>query len=83
VVWVSADRIPPPGRRALERLAELSAPGQATWLVGGALRELLIGGTAADLDVAVAGGALDLGRRLAASSADRARRRSIWSTSGR
>jgi len=65
-VWLSAERISPPGRRALGRLAELSAPGQATWLVGGALRELLGGGSAADLDVAVAGGALDLGRRLAA-----------------
>lgn len=66
MVWLSADRIPPDGRRALTRLAELSAPGQAAWLVGGALRELLTGGSAADLDVAVAGGALDLGRRLAA-----------------
>jgi putative nucleotidyltransferase with HDIG domain len=66
MVWLSADRIPPPGRRALARLAELSAPGQAAWLVGGALRELLGGGSAADLDVAVSGGALDLGRRLAA-----------------
>jgi putative nucleotidyltransferase with HDIG domain len=65
VVWLSADRIPPSGRQALARLAELSGSGQAAWLVGGALRELLAGGTAADLDVAVAGGALDLGRRLA------------------
>lgn len=64
-MWLSADRIPPPGRHALARLAELSAPGQGAWLVGGALRELLAGGSAADLDVAVAGGALDLGRRLA------------------
>ncbi len=65
MVWLSADRIPPSGRQALARLAELSGSGQAAWLVGGALRELLAGGTAADLDVAVAGGALDLGRRLA------------------
>ena len=66
MVWLSADRIPPSGRLALARLAELSGPGQAAWLVGGALRELLAGGSAADLDVAVEGGALDLGRRLAA-----------------
>ncbi len=66
MVWLSVDRISPPGRRALARLAELSAPDQAAWLVGGALRELLAGGSAADLDLAVAGGALDLGRRLAA-----------------
>jgi putative nucleotidyltransferase with HDIG domain len=65
-VWLSAERIPPVGRRVLAQLGELSGPGQATWLVGGALRELLTGGSAADLDVAVAGDALDLGRRLAA-----------------
>ena len=34
-------------------------------MVGGTLRELLSGGAAADLDLAVAGGALALGRRLA------------------
>ena len=66
MVWLSADRIPPPGRRALARLAELSGPDQAVWLVGGALRELLAGGSAADLDLAIAGGALELGPRLAA-----------------
>jgi tRNA nucleotidyltransferase/poly(A) polymerase len=64
-VRLSLDRIPPPDRRALALLEELGGPARAAWLVGGALRELLAGGTAADLDIAVSGGALDLGRRLA------------------
>jgi poly(A) polymerase/tRNA nucleotidyltransferase (CCA-adding enzyme) len=53
------------GRRTLGALAELAGPARPTWGVGGALRELLSGGAAADLDLAVAGGALELGRRLA------------------
>jgi tRNA nucleotidyltransferase/poly(A) polymerase len=59
------DRIAPPGRRALEALIGLSGSERPVWLVGGALREVLSGGPAADLDVAVGGGALDLGGRLA------------------
>ena len=64
-MWLSLDRISPSGRDALARLGELTGPEQGAWLVGGALRELLSGGSAADLDVAVTRGALDLGRRLA------------------
>ena len=63
---ITLDRIAPAGRRALAALAELSGPARAAWLVGGALRELLSGGPVGDLDVAVAGGALELGPRLAA-----------------
>ncbi|MGH7402661.1 MAG: hypothetical protein ACREKQ_09555, partial [Candidatus Rokuibacteriota bacterium] len=62
---ISVDEIPQAGRRALAMLAELAGPARPLWVVGGALRELRSGGAAADLDVAVAGGALDLGRRLA------------------
>jgi tRNA nucleotidyltransferase/poly(A) polymerase len=64
-VRVALDEIPEPGRRALHALAELGGPEQPAWVVGGALRELLSGGAAADLDLAVAGGALALGRRVA------------------
>jgi poly(A) polymerase len=62
---VALERIPAAARRALTLLAELGGPERAMWLVGGALRELLTEQAVADLDVAVAGGALDLGRRLA------------------
>ena len=62
---VGLEQIPEPGRRVLAALAELAGPARPAWMVGGALRELLAGGVAADLDVAVAGGALDLGRRVA------------------
>jgi poly(A) polymerase/tRNA nucleotidyltransferase (CCA-adding enzyme) len=64
-VRVGLDQIPEPGRRALAALAGLGGPARPAWVVGGALRELLSGGAAADLDLAVAGGALALGRRVA------------------
>jgi putative nucleotidyltransferase with HDIG domain len=64
-VRVAIDRLGTGSRRALAALAELAGPARPLWVVGGALRELLSGGAVADLDVAVAGGALDLGRRLA------------------
>jgi putative nucleotidyltransferase with HDIG domain len=64
-VRLSLDRLPPADRQALAILEELSGPTRPVWLVGGALRDLLAGGRAADLDVAVAGGALELGARLA------------------
>jgi poly(A) polymerase len=57
--------IPEPGRRALGLLVELAAPGVPLWLVGGAVRHLLAGEEPADLDIAIATGALALGRRLA------------------
>ncbi len=55
---------PAPARRALERLSPLlgSAPG---WLVGGALRDALLGRAVSELDVAVPAGAFALGRALA------------------
>lgn len=62
---VDLDRFPEAGRRALAALVELAGPAQPVWVVGGTLRELLLGGAAGDLDLAVAGGALELGRRLA------------------
>jgi poly(A) polymerase/tRNA nucleotidyltransferase (CCA-adding enzyme) len=64
-VRVAVDRIPIAGRGALALLVELAGPERPVWLVGGALRELLAGGTPGDLDLAIAGGALELGRRLA------------------
>jgi putative nucleotidyltransferase with HDIG domain len=64
-VRVSVDRIPASGRRALAALLELAGPERPIWLVGGALRELLSGHVAGDLDLAVGGAALELGRRLA------------------
>jgi poly(A) polymerase/tRNA nucleotidyltransferase (CCA-adding enzyme) len=64
-VRVRLEQISEAGRRTLEALAELAGPARPAWVVGGALRELLSGGAAGDLDLAVAGGALELGRRLA------------------
>lgn len=62
---VRLDQIPEAGRHALAALAEVAGAGRPAWVVGGAIRELLSGGAVADLDLAVAGGALDIGRRLA------------------
>jgi putative nucleotidyltransferase with HDIG domain len=64
-VRVGLDQITEAGRRALATLGELAGPARPTWVVGGTVRDLLSGGAAADLDLAVAGGALELGRRLA------------------
>jgi len=61
---VSLLAIPESGRRALALLVELGA-GRPLWLVGGAVRQLMASEPVADLDVAVAGDALALGRRLA------------------
>ena len=63
---VALEQFPEAGRRALAALADLAGPARPAWVVGGTLRELLSDGTIADLDLAVAGGALELGRRLAA-----------------
>ena len=62
---VELDQLPEAARRALAALVELAGPARPVWVVGGTLREILSGGAAADLDLAVAGGALELGRRLA------------------
>jgi len=64
-VRVELRQIPEAGGRALAALAELAGSSRTVWVVGGALREILTGGDAADLDLAVAGGALTLGRALA------------------
>lgn len=62
---VELDGFPEAARRALVALGALAGPGKPAWVVGGTLRELLSGGPAADLDLAVTSGALELGRRLA------------------
>jgi putative nucleotidyltransferase with HDIG domain len=61
---VSIQPFPGPARRAIERLPALlgSRPG---WLVGGALRQALLGEPVGDLDIAVSGGGLTLGKALA------------------
>jgi poly(A) polymerase/tRNA nucleotidyltransferase (CCA-adding enzyme) len=64
-VRIRLEQLPVAGRRALAALGELAGAARAAWVVGGTLREVLSGGAAADLDLAVAGGALELGRRLA------------------
>jgi putative nucleotidyltransferase with HDIG domain len=58
------EALPPDARDLLARLSAL-VPERA-WLVGGAVRDGLLGETTRDLDVVVARGALDLGRALAA-----------------
>lgn len=62
---VSVDRLPASGRRVLAVVVEMAGPGRPVWLVGGALREMVSGRAARDLDLTVAGGALGLGRRVA------------------
>lgn len=61
---VSLDMFPATARQALGRLAELLGSAPA-WLVGGALRDALLGRPVGELDVAVASGALAIGRALA------------------
>ena len=62
---VRLEQLSEAGRLALAALADLAGPSQPVWVVGGTVRELVSGGAIADLDLAVAGGALPLGRRLA------------------
>jgi tRNA nucleotidyltransferase (CCA-adding enzyme) len=50
---------------ALDRLVELTAGEDGLWLVGGAVRDLLLGVEPLDLDVLVEGDALDVAGRLA------------------
>jgi poly(A) polymerase len=61
---VHLEVLPEPARRSLRRLAALIEPAPA-WLVGGALRDALLGETVSELDVAVMAGGLALGRALA------------------
>jgi len=61
-----ASQVLPGARPALEVLSRLARRrGQPVWLVGGALRDLLLGATPPDVDLAAAGDALELGRRWA------------------
>jgi putative nucleotidyltransferase with HDIG domain len=57
-------RFPPAQAAALREVARASASGQ-TYLVGGALRDLLLGRAVGDLDVAVATGGPELARQVA------------------
>src|SRR3989442_13051821 len=52
---VALEVFPAPARRALERLSALlgAAPG---WLVGGALRDALLGDAVGEVDIAVTAG---------------------------
>ena len=61
---VTLEAFPEPARRTLSRLPPLLGSG-AGWLVGGALRDALLGQAVNELDVAVPAGALTLGRALA------------------
>jgi poly(A) polymerase len=61
---VSLEAFPAPARRALEQVSALlgARPG---WLVGGALRRALLGEAVNEVDIAVPGGALSLGKAVA------------------
>ena len=62
----SLARLTRPQIELLRALVRLAPRGAAPVLVGGAVRDALLGRSpAVDLDVAIAGGALDLARRLA------------------
>lgn len=63
---VSVERFPGEIRRALSDLASLLGSRASAWLVGGAVRDALLGRPVNELDVAVPSGALALGRALAA-----------------
>ncbi|MCB2188425.1 MAG: HD domain-containing protein [Deltaproteobacteria bacterium] len=61
-----------PARPLLELAARLARDrGQRLWLAGGVVRDLLLGLSPCDVDLAVAGDALDLGRALAAATGAR------------
>ena len=61
---VTLEAFPVPARRALACLSARLWPAPG-WLVGGALRDALLGQAVGELDVAVPAGALALGRALA------------------
>ncbi len=63
---VSLGPFTPAAREALRALDALVGPAGLAWVVGGALRDALLGRPAGDLDVAVPAGAVGLGRALAA-----------------
>jgi tRNA nucleotidyltransferase (CCA-adding enzyme) len=67
------ERLEPPQRQALDLLKRLASDsGAALYLVGGAVRDLLLGRGHIDLDIAVEGDAAPLARDLAAALGGRA-----------
>ncbi len=66
VTEVSSARLAPGARDVLAVLATVLGPDRPGWLVGGTLRDALLGESAGDVDVAVPHGAIALGRALAA-----------------
>ena len=64
-VAVSLAPFSPPAREALACLSALLGPGRPAWVVGGSLRDSLLGHPVGDLDVALPSGALTMGRALA------------------
>src|SRR5215470_5207946 len=66
---IACDALPAGVQRALELLDRLlgSSPG---WVVGGALRDAVLGEPVAELDVAVGAGAIALGRAVAQAAPD-------------
>ena len=55
----------PAGSAALRTLAEILGPGRPAWVVGGAVRDALLGAGSRDLDIAVPSGAITLTREMA------------------
>src|SRR5262245_4059512 len=76
---------------ALREIASRLPPGTEAYLVGGAVRDLLLGRPLVDLDLAVPRGALPLARRLADGlgaafvtlDAERGVARVVWERDGR
>src|SRR6185295_17756012 len=64
-VRVSVEAFSVEVRRVLRAVDALLGPGREGWVVGGAVRDALLGRAAGDLDLAVSTGALELGRALA------------------
>ena len=63
--WLSATAFAPALRDALATADRLLGPAGHGWVVGGTVRDLLLGRPSRDLDLVVPSGALDLGRALA------------------
>ncbi|HKZ08576.1 MAG TPA: hypothetical protein VJU81_24120, partial [Methylomirabilota bacterium] len=63
---LSLDAFSPEARALIETLAAQRPAASALWLVGGAVRDALLGAAPRELDLVVPAGALDLGRALAA-----------------
>ena len=64
-VRVSVEAFSVEVREVLRAVDALLGPGREGWVVGGAVRDALLGRAAGDLDLAVPTGALRLGRALA------------------